>query len=427
MNFAIIVAAGKSKRMGKNVNKVFFPLLNKPMIYYTIKAFQDCDLIDEIIIVAQKKYIKKNFQVFGERGELLARKMLASSTSKLANNSLASSRSSTSSPRISRKNFFEFNKIRKIIEGGKERQDSVYNGLMSIKNAKNKDIIVVHNGSNPLVKEKEIVECINAAKQYGAGVVGFQLKDTIKKVNSGFVEKTIDRKNIYQVQTPQAIKYGLFVEAFKNAKKRNLKFSDDVLLVEALGKKVKIVPCSYENIKITTEDDLRIAEGILIMRKKKNINFFKVGFGHDSHRFSKVKKLILGGYLIPNEIGLEANSDGDIILHALFNAVSSAIGEKSLGYYSDLMCRNGVTDSKEYLKVILSKLNQKNLKINNLSISIEAKEPNLEPYTNKIRDSLSKIVNLDKENIGMTYTSGEGLTSFGQGKGMQCFVIVAVI
>jgi len=387
MNFAIIVAAGKSKRMGRNANKVFLPLLNEPMLYYTIKNFQDCNLIDEIIVVTQKSDIKKINEI---------------------------------------KNKYNFNKIKNIVVGGKERQDSVYNGLMSINNAKNQDIIVVHNGSNPLVKEDEIAECINAAKKYGAAVVGVQLKDTIKKIKKDFVEKTIDRANVYQVQTPQAIKYGLFVEAFNNASKKNLRFTDDVSLVEALGKQVKIVDCSYENIKITIDDDLRIAEGILM--KRYNTSNFRMGFGQDSHKFSKNKnrQLILGGCIIPNEIGLEANSDGDVILHALFNAISSAIGKKSLGFYADPMFKRGVTDSKEYLKVILNKLSKKNLKINNVSIMIEAKKPRLEAHTDNIKDSLSKILVLEKEKIGITYTSGDELTSFGQGKGMQCFVIVSL-
>ncbi len=387
MNFAIVVAAGKSKRMNKNVNKVFLPLLNKPMIYYAIKNFQDCDLIDEIIVVTRKNDVKK---IKGINQQ------------------------------------YNFSKIKKIVVGDKERQDSVYNGLMSIKNAKNDDIIVVHNGSNPLVKENEIIGCVNAAKQYGAAVVGFQLKDTIKKINDDFVEKTIDRMNIYQIQTPQAIKYGLFLDAFKNAKKKKIIVTDDVALVEALGKKVKIVQCSYENIKITTEDDLKIAEGILIRRNNTSTNF-RIGFGQDSHNFSlnKNKKLVLGGYKL-NEIGLEADSDGDVVLHALFNAISQAIGDRSLDYYAGKMYKKGITDSKKYLKIILNKLNEKNLKINNVGIMVEASKPKLENYTDKIKDSLYKILKIEKENIGITYTSGDKLTSFGQGKGMQCFVVVSI-
>ena len=213
MNFAIIVAAGNGKRMGYKENKIFLPILNKPMIYHTIKIFQNCNKIDEIIIVAQKNDIKKFEQI---------------------------------------KKQYKFSKIKNIVEGGVERQDSVYNGLISIKNAKKEDVVAVHNGSNPLVKENEVIECINSAKKYGASACCFPLKDTIKKIKNDFVEKTLDRNNVYQMQTPQAIKYGLFSEGYKNIKKNKLKITDDASVVESLGKKIRIVPCSYENIKITT-------------------------------------------------------------------------------------------------------------------------------------------------------------------------------
>ena len=157
MNFAIIVAAGKGKRMASEENKVFLKLLNKPMLYYTLKVFQDCNEINEIIIVAQKNDFKKINEI---------------------------------------KLKYNFTKIKNIVEGGKERQDSVYNGLTSIKNAKSNDIIIVHNASNPLVRENEITNCINSAKQFGAAVCCFALKDTIKKISNGFVEKTLDRNGI---------------------------------------------------------------------------------------------------------------------------------------------------------------------------------------------------------------------------------------
>jgi len=387
MNFAIIVAAGKARRMGRNENKVFLPLLNRPMIYYTLKAFQDCSIIDEIIAVAQEDDFKKISEI---------------------------------------KSQYHFDKIKSIVAGGAERQDSAYNGLTSIKSAKNNDIVVVHNGSNPLIRENEITECINAAKNFGAAACGFPLKDTIKKTSGDFVNNTIDRTGIYQIQTPQAIKYGLFTEAFKNAKKKRLKVTDDVSLVEAMGKKVRIVPCSCENIKITTQDDLKIAEAILMSGG--NTPNFRIGFGQDSHKFSqnRSRKLVLGGYIVPNETGLEANSDGDLILHALFNAISSAIGCKSLGHYADPMLEKGITNSKEYFKVIMAKLKDKNMKISNVSISIEARKPRLDEHTDKIIESLSKILSMEKEKIGITHTTGEGLTSFGKGEGMQCFAVVSL-
>ncbi len=386
---AIIAAAGRGKRIGAGSSKVFLTLLNKPMLYYTIKAFQDCNAVDSIILVTQKEDIEKINNI---------------------------------------KNSNNFQKIKNIVIGGIERQDSVYNGLMAIKNAGNvneNDIILVHNGSNPLVKEKEIIECIENAKQYGAAVAGFPVKDTLKEAKENIIIRTIDRADLWQMQTPQAIKYGLLMKAFENAKNKNLKFTDDVALVEALGQKVKIIRCSNENIKITTPEDLAIAEGILRM-KSNAFNDFRAGFGMDSHAFSenKEKPLVLGGFVVPDEEGLEADSDGDVILHALFNAISQAIGERSLGYYATPLFREkGITDSREYLKIMLEKIESMDYCINNIGITIEAKKPKLERYSENIKESLSRILGIENGRIGLNFTSGDGLTAFGQGKGMQCFAI----
>ena len=174
-------------------------------------------------------------------------------------------------------------------------------------------------------------------------------------------------------------------------------------------------------MKINAPQDLELAEKIK--------SATRIGLGQDSHGFEeeKEKLLVLGGVLIPNEKGLKGNSDGDVILHALFNSVSQAIGERSISYYADKMClEQGITDSKEYLKVILNKLKEKNYKINNVGIMIEAKKPKLEPYHAKIKQSLSNLLKINKEQIGLTFTSGESLTDFGKGLGIQCFVITTL-
>ncbi|MBW2984298.1 2-C-methyl-D-erythritol 2,4-cyclodiphosphate synthase, partial [Candidatus Woesearchaeota archaeon] len=207
-------------------------------------------------------------------------------------------------------------------------------------------------------------------------------------------------------------------EAFEKAYRDNFYGTDDVGLVERLGKKVKIVECNDENIKITTKNDL---EKIRILKDSSII-----GFGQDSHKFTDNKPLILGGVIIPNEDGLEANSDGDVILHALFNALSQAIGGKSLGYYADPMFEKGIADSKEYIKVIIDMINKKNYKINNVGFMIEAKKPRLDEYEGKITESIAELLGIKKEQVGITATSGEGLTPFGQAKAMQVFSIASL-
>ncbi|MCP3682552.1 MAG: 2-C-methyl-D-erythritol 2,4-cyclodiphosphate synthase [bacterium] len=152
----------------------------------------------------------------------------------------------------------------------------------------------------------------------------------------------------------------------------------------------------------------------------------RVGIGTDSHRFEKGKKLILAGTEIEGCDGLKGNSDADVILHALFNALSQAVGERSLGTYSDDMCKNGITDSREYIKVALDMITKKGYKINNIGIMVEAGKPKLEPFHDAMKNSLSKILNLENDAIGITFTSGEDLTSFGRGEGIQAIAIVGL-
>ena len=381
MNHVIIVAAGNSTRMG-GMNKVLADVGGKPVLAHTLEAFEQCTDIDSITIVTQEQF-------FNDIGAMQKK--------------------------------YSIKKIKNIVEGGKERQDSVFNGVVSLNNMKEDDIVVVHNGSNPLVNAKEISECISEAEKHGAAVCAFPLKDTIKKVSGGFVEQTLSRENMWQMQTPQCVQYSVFKKAIGYAKKQKKYYTDDVALVEAIGKKVKIVQCSYRNIKITTPDDLEIAQKMLG-------NMVKMGIGQDHHRFApKSKKpLVIGGYIVPNEIGLEANSDGDIVLHALFNAISSALGGRSLGITADSLCKKGITDSSKYLEPLLKEMKMKGFFVGNVSVSIEAKKPKLEPHHDSIKKSLCRILGVSSEQVGLTFTSGEGLTGMGRGEGMGCMCVVTL-
>jgi 2-C-methyl-D-erythritol 2,4-cyclodiphosphate synthase len=156
---------------------------------------------------------------------------------------------------------------------------------------------------------------------------------------------------------------------------------------------------------------------------------FRVGFGQDSHRFSadQQKKLLLGGIEIKGEKGLEGNSDTDVVLHALCAAIEQSLGRINFSTYSDEMCKNGVTDSMEYLKVALAHVKEAGYAINNLGISIEAKTPKILPLEEQMKNRLVEILGLEKNRIGINATSGEGLTAFGRGEGIQAFVIISLV
>lgn len=159
------------------------------------------------------------------------------------------------------------------------------------------------------------------------------------------------------------------------------------------------------------------------------MNNFRVGIGQDSHRLviSPEKKLVIGGVEVESDKSFDGNSDGDIVIHAICNALEQAIGGDSLAVYTDPMCNDGITDSKEYLKVAMEHIKEKGYKVNNVGISVEAKFPMILPIADKMRESLAPIMEIDLENIGINATSGEGMTPFGKGEGAQAFAIVSLI
>lgn len=155
----------------------------------------------------------------------------------------------------------------------------------------------------------------------------------------------------------------------------------------------------------------------------------RVGIGQDSHPFGadKNKRCVLGGVQIDDIIGFKGNSDGDVIIHALCAAIEQSLGRKNFSTYSDDMCKNGITDSKEYLKVAVSHMKEDGFEINNVGISVECKTPKILPIEDEIKQNLAPILETEIENIGINATTGEGMTAFGRGEGVQVFVIVSLI
>lgn len=222
-NCAIILAAGKGNRMGAEINKQFLKLRERPILYYTLKAFEENKNIDEIILVAAKEeidYCKEN---------------------------------------IVKK--YNFNKIKKVVEGGKERQYSVLNGLNTLNDC---NIVIIHDGARPFLTEKIINEGIAYAKEYGACACGVTPKDTIKVMDKeNFSIDTPNRQELFCVQTPQCFKYDLILDSHIKINNEKLKVTDDTMVVEKYGHKVYLYKGEYTNIKITTPEDMVIGEKIL--------------------------------------------------------------------------------------------------------------------------------------------------------------------
>jgi 2-C-methyl-D-erythritol 4-phosphate cytidylyltransferase len=219
---AIILAAGKGKRMGSAINKQYLNIKGKPLLVYTLMAFS-CDLIDEIVIVTSEHEMDYC------RREIVEK--------------------------------YGINKVSQIVKGGPERQHSVLNGLLA---AKGFDIVLIHDGARPFVDYSIIEDGIKYANLYGASACGVIPKDTIKiKDDQGFVVKTLDRNSLVSIQTPQCFKYNLILDCHKRLIEEGASVTDDTMVVERYGNKVFLYEGSYSNIKITTPEDLIIGEKII--------------------------------------------------------------------------------------------------------------------------------------------------------------------
>jgi 2-C-methyl-D-erythritol 4-phosphate cytidylyltransferase len=221
---AIIVAAGKGIRMKNTTRKQYLDLASRPILAHSVMAFDACDLIDKIFLVIPQEdteYCRKNIL-----------------------------------PLLELKNEL------KLVPGGEQRQNSVYNGLQAID--KKTDTVVIHDGVRPFIQPEQVESCILGARKFGACILGIPADDTIKHVGkSDFIEKTLERDNIWFAQTPQAFKYELIKRAHETARRDGYTGSDDSLLVERLGIDVKIINGSKNNIKITVWEDLVLARAML--------------------------------------------------------------------------------------------------------------------------------------------------------------------
>ncbi len=223
----LIPAAGMGRRMGKAVAKQFLPLGDKPMLAHTLLAFQRAAEIDEIIPILSKEDMESCLRDIIEQ--------------------------------------YHVTKVKTLVVGGKERQDSVMNGLKKLD--KDASVVLVHDGVRPFVTAEMIRESVEFAKKGECVVVGVPLKDTIKEVDDkGLVRHTLERSKLWAIQTPQAFPFKALKRAYEESYQHRISGTDDAMLVERAGGKVRVIMGSYENIKITTPGDLVLAEEILKRR-----------------------------------------------------------------------------------------------------------------------------------------------------------------
>ncbi|HEY8498827.1 MAG TPA: 2-C-methyl-D-erythritol 4-phosphate cytidylyltransferase [Limnochordales bacterium] len=245
MTGAVVVAAGQGRRMaerwehsplagliGAPVAKQFLPLCGKPVVAHALGVFERCDAVDAVVLVVPEA------DVAYARREVVER--------------------------------FELRKVRRVVAGGRRRQDSVLRGLWGLRDEGGDwDYVIVHDGVRPLVTEQLVLKVLDEAQRSGAATLGVPMRETVKVIGAdGLVSLTPDRSRLWLIQTPQAFRFRLLLEAHEHAARRDLEGHDDCTLVEALGEPVRVVLGHPSNIKVTEPEDLVVAEALMACRQE---------------------------------------------------------------------------------------------------------------------------------------------------------------
>ena len=370
--YALILCGGSGTRMGGAGNKTLLPVGGMPAIVRSVRAFEG--LTDGAVLVTRA----------GEEA-------LFSDT--LAAYGLA---------------------VSAIVPGGADRQASALCGLRAL--PADADIVLIHDGARPFVRRETIAAVMDSVKAHGSGVAAVGARDTIKRADSsGLVLETPDRATLYQVQTPQGFRVSELLAAHARAQGR---YTDDAALMEAAGFPVHLTPGSYDNIKLTSPEDLTMAEGMLLPR---------IGQGYDAHRLVEGRALWLGGVLVPYEKGLLGHSDADVALHALMDAMLGALALGDIGqHFPDTDPRYKGISSMALLQCVVTLLQSHGARVTNADITISAQKPKLAPHIPAMRQNVADALALPLDRVSVKATTTEHLGFEGREEGISATAVCMV-
>lgn len=357
---AIICAAGKGLRAGFEKNKLLVPFEGSCVLKKTLDAF-DFPFIDEIIVTASQEDMEE------------IQKLCSSFTRT------------------------------KIILGGDSRTQSVYSALKEAKS----DVVLIHDGARPFVTRKIIENCVESVQIHGSGICAIPCSDTISINQDGKILSVPDRNTLAQIQTPQGFFRKDIVNAYKQATEARKGYTDDSSIYAEYCQSPTLCLGSITNKKLTYAEDFKTS-------------FARCGFGIDTHAFGKEQDyIILAGVKIPSHSGLIAHSDGDVLVHAVMDALLSAAGLKDIGHYfpdTDEKWKNA--SSMNMLSQVVAIIEEKGYSVKNISVAIQAEKPRLARYIDDMKNSLALALKIDQNAVGISAGTNEGLGYVGEGKGI---------
>jgi len=379
--WAILVAGGSGSRLGAALPKQFLPLAGRRVIDHVLDRFLGNKLFQGLVLVVPQDFVAE-WQ--------------------------------TALPGV------------EVTAGGITRQKSVHRGLQRV--ASDAEWILVHDVARPLVTKELLKKTLMAAQETGAAVTAIPAADTLKKADERFyVQKTVSRERLFQIQTPQVFSRSLLEEAMEWAESHGMDATDEAGLVESMGHKVRIVEGSQFNFKITRSEDLEMAEALLEKRTNKMTAEFRIGEGYDVHAFAEGRDLILGGVKIPFERGLLGHSDADALLHAIGDALLGAIAEGDLGkHFPDTDDRWKGASSRILLAEVARLVQNRGFQVANVDATLICQRPKLAPHIPEMRENIAAALGLPVNRVSVKATTEEGLGFTGTMQGLAAKAVVLI-
>jgi len=370
----ILLAAGESKRLKSSVPKPYITVNNKKLLEHALNSFQDFRAIKKTVIVYNKKH-KKHLDKLNPKNTLK-------------------------------------------IAGGKTRQESTFKALKKIKKMNCKKVLI-HDAARPFSSKKIINEIIKKLRTNHAVVPIIKINDATKRVEKKIIFKNIKRNSLRFSQTPQGFTFKKIYE--KHKKNMNTHVDDDSALFTEDGEKVVAINGNKTNLKITDKEDLNIFKSLI---KGKSYS----GIGFDVHRLVKGRKLYLGGIKIPFALGLKGHSDADPVIHALIDSLLGACRFGDIGkLFSDKNKKYKNIRSTILLRKVIELIKSKNFSINNIDINIIAQKPKIKKYSKKMIQTISKLCEINPNQINIKGKTTEKLGLIGKEKAIASEVITSLI
>lgn len=362
--------------------KQFLELAGKPLLVYSVSAFAQCDFIDQVVVAVSEDRLDFTRQIIAQHV--------------------------TRSSKIS------------FVVGGRRRQDSVKKGLDALDDTV--DVVLVHDGARPLVSTDLIERCFHEILRHGAAIAAIPVKDTLKKGDDVHrVSGTIDRAALWQAQTPQGAKKELLDKAYHQ--NGDGEVTDESTLLEKAGVPVHLVVGEELNFKVTTKEDLILAESIITGRTCS----IRIGHGFDAHCFALDRRLVLGGVEVEHDRGLAGHSDADVVCHALCDAILGAIGAGDIGsHFPDNDPEYKGISSLILLDRVIGLCASRGMKLTNADITIVCQAPKLAVHIETMRKRLAYHCEVGPELINIKATTTEKMGYIGREEGISCHAVVLV-